>query len=217
MARIKVLVVDDHSIVREGIRALLTMDADIEVIDEATNGREATEKASLLSPDVIVMDIAMPQMDGLEATRRIHKQNPEIKVVILTQHDNREYILSSIKAGAAGCVPKYALATDLISAVHTVYKGDSFLYPPIATMVVENLRDNVDEGEDHYENLTDREREVLKLIVEDYSNEEIAEMLVISVKTVRNHRASIMEKLHVQGHSSLVKFAIRKGLTGLDS
>ena len=217
MSRIKVLVVDDHAIVREGIRALLTMNADIEVVDEATNGREAVEKTLQLLPDVVVMDIAMPQMDGLEATMRIHKQRSEIKVVVLTQHDSREYILSSIKAGAAGCVPKHALATDLISAVHTVYNGDSFLYPSMATMVVENLRDSTAEGDDHYENLTDREREILKLIVEDYSNEEIADMLVISVKTVRNHRASIMEKLHVQGYSSLVKYAIRKGVTDLDN
>jgi len=217
MFRIKVLVVDDHAIVREGIQALLAMDTDIDVVGEATNGREAIEKALQLSPDVMIMDIAMPQLDGLEATRRIHKQIPEIKVVILTQHDNREYILSSIKAGAAGCVPKHALATDLISAVHTVYKGDSFLYPSMATMVVENLRDNIAENEDHYESLTDREREVLKLIAEDYTNEEIAEMLIISAKTVRNHRASIMEKLHVQGYSGLVKYAIRKGLTSLDT
>lgn len=217
MAWIKVLVVDDHSIVRQGIRALLTMGTDIKVVGEATNGREAIEMALQLLPDVVVMDIAMPQMDGLEATRRLHKQNPDIKVVILTQYDNREYILSSIKAGAAGCIPKHALATDLIAAVHTVYKGDSFLYPSMATMVVEDIRNKGTEVDDHYNSLTDREREVLKLIVEDYTNEKIATMLVISVKTVRNHRASIIEKLHVQGHSGLVKFAIRKGLTNLET
>ncbi len=210
------LVVDDHSIVREGIHALLSMDDGIEVVGEATNGREAIEEAVHLSPDVIVMDIAMPQMDGLEATRRIHKQNPNIKVVILTQHDNKEYILSSIKSGAAGCIPKYALATDLIAAIHTVYDGDSFLYPSMATKVVENIRQAGMEEEDKYEKLTDREREILKLIVEDYSSEEIGRMLVISVKTVRNHRASIMEKLQVQGNSGLVKYAIRKGLISLD-
>lgn len=217
MARIKVLVVDDHSIVRQGIRALLTMGTDIKVVGEATNGREAIEMALQLLPDVVVMDIAMPQLDGLEATRRLHKQNPGIKVVILTQYDNREYILSSIKAGAAGCIPKHALATDLIAAVHTVYKGDSFLYPSMATMVVEDLRDKATDVDDSYNSLTDREREILKLIAEDYTNEEIAEMLVISAKTVRNHRASVIEKLHVQGHSGLVKFAIRKGLTNLET
>ncbi len=213
----KVLVVDDHSIVREGIRALLSMDSGIEVVGEATNGREAVEEVTHLSPDVVIMDIAMPQMDGLEATRRIHKQNPDVKVVVLTQYDNQEYILSSIKVGAAGCIPKHALATDLIAAVHTVYKGDSFLYPSMATMVVENLRQASTEKEDRYENLTNREREVLKLIIEDYTNEEIGKMLVISIKTVRNHRANIMEKLQVQGHSGLVKYAIRKGLTNLDT
>ncbi len=216
MPIIKVLVVDDHSIVREGIRALLSMVTDIEVVGEATNGREAVEETSRLSPDVVVMDIAMPQMDGLEATRRIHKQNPDVKVVILTQHDNQEYILSSIKVGAAGCIPKHALATDLIAAVHTVYKGDSFLYPSMATMVVENLRHPGTDEDDRYESLTDREREILKLIAEDYTNEDIARILIISAKTVRNHRASIMEKLHVQGHSGLVKYAIRKGLTSLE-
>lgn len=217
MARIRVLVVDDHSIVRQGIRALLTMGTDIKVVGEATNGREAIEMALQLLPDVVVMDIAMPQLDGLEATRRLHKQNPDIKVVILTQYDNREYILSSIKVGAAGCIPKHALATDLIAAVHTVYKGDSFLYPSMATMVVEDLRDKATDVDDSYNSLTDREREILKLIAEDYTNEEIAEMLVISAKTVRNHRSSITEKLHVHGHSGLVKFAIRKGLTNLET
>ncbi len=217
MPIIKVLVVDDHSIVREGIHALLSMSNEIEVVGEATNGREATTEVERLSPDVVVMDIAMPQMDGLEATRRIHKQNPDVKVVVLTQYDNQEYILSSIKVGAAGCIPKHALATDLIAAVRTVYQGDSFLYPSMATMIVENLRNTDVEQEDRYESLTDREREILKLVAEDYSNEDIGEMLVISAKTVRNHRASIMEKLQVTGHSGLVKYAIRKGLTNLDT
>lgn len=217
MRLIKTLIVDDHSIVREGIHALLSMSDDIEVIGEATNGREAIDEAERLCPDVIVMDIAMPQMDGLEATRRIFKQNPNIKVVVLTQYDNQEYILSSIKAGAAGCIPKHALATDLITAINTVFKGDSFLYPSMATMIVENVRQAESEKDDSYESLTNREREILKLIAEDYTNEEIGEILVISAKTVRNHRSSIMEKLNVSGHSGLVKWAIRRGLTDLDS
>lgn len=217
MAKIKVLVVDDHSIVRQGVRALLMMGTNIEVVGEASNGREAVDLVAELAPDVVVMDIAMPQMDGLEATRRIHKQNPGVKVVVLTQHVNREYTLSIIKAGAAGCIPKHALATDLISAVETVHKGDSFLYPSMATMVFQDLRGGVSDNDDGYDALTDREREVLKLVAEDYGNEDIAEMLMISVKTVRNHRASIMEKLNLRGHSGLVKYAIRKGMTNLDA
>ncbi|MBM3132180.1 MAG: response regulator transcription factor [Chloroflexi bacterium] len=213
MPPIRVLVVDDHSIVRQGVHALLSMAPDLEVIGEATNGREAIEMVAKLAPDVVIMDIAMPQMDGLEATRRIHKRYPGVKVVILTQHVNQEYTLSIIKAGAAGCLPKHALATDLISAVQTVHKGDSFLYPSMATAVFEDLqaRDN------DFETLTDREREILKLIAEDYSSEEIAKMLMISAKTVRAHRAAIIEKLNIRGHGALVKYAIRKGLTNLDT
>ncbi len=213
MPRIKVLVVDDHSIVREGVRALITADGDIEVVGEADDGTQAIEQVEGLTPDVVVMDIAMPRMDGLEATRRIHKQYPDTKVLILTQHDNPEYILSSIKSGAAGCIPKRALATDLVSAIHSVYKGDSFLYPPMAKVLVESYRSEV---HDDYESLTDREREILKLIAEEHSGAEIADMLFISMNTFLNHRKNLMKKLHVKSQTGLIKYAIRKGIISLD-
>jgi len=145
MLMIKVLIVDDHSIVRQGIRALLTIDDGIDVVGEAKNGKEAIEKVSALLPDVVIMDIAMPEMGGLEATRRIHKKYPQTKVLILTQHDEPGYILSGIKAGAAGCLPKDALATDLIPAIDAVYKGDSFLHPSMARVLIEGYREETQE------------------------------------------------------------------------
>ena len=138
MNKIKVLVVDDHAIMRDGIRALLGLHDDIEIVGEASEGKEAIEKAQQLIPDVVIMDIAMPGMDGLEATRRIGKKNPKIKVLVLTQYDNKEYILSVIKAGAAGYVPKRALGSELVSAIRAVDKGDSFLYPSAATALIED-------------------------------------------------------------------------------
>jgi len=215
MAKIRVLVVDDHALLREGIRALLVLHDDIEVVGEATDGREAINMASQLSPDVVLMDIAMPSMDGLEATRRIRKENPRAKVLILTQHDNREYMLSSVKAGADGCVPKRAVASELVSAIRVVHQGDSYLYPSVAKMLIGDYLQHV--GQDSSEHLTNREREVLKLVAEGCTSQEIADLLCISVKTVLSHRTKIMEKLDIHNRAELVKYAIRKGLISVDT
>ena len=216
MDKVKILVVDDHAVMRDGIRALLGLQDDIEIVGEASEGKEAIEKAQELRPDVVVMDIAMPSMDGLEATRRILRKNPGIKVLVLTQYDNREYILSSIKAGASGYVPKRALGSELISAIRAVCRGDSFLYPSAAKALVEHFRQQAEETEP-YDRLTAREREVLKLIAEGHTSREIAGMLFISLKTVLGHRAKIMEKLDIHNRTELIKYAMRKGLVTMDT
>lgn len=214
MAEIKVLVVDDHALLRDGIRALLSIQDDIEVVGEATDGREAINLVRQLSPDVVLMDISMPLMDGLEATRRIHKENPKVKVLILTQHDNKEYMLSSVKAGAAGCVPKRAVASELISAIRVVHQGDSYLYPSVAKVLIKDYLQKMQQ--DPYERLTNREREVLKLVAEGRTSRDIASLLCISIKTVLGHRTKVMEKLDIHNRTELVKYAIRKGLITVD-
>lgn len=215
MDKIRVLICDDHSIVRSGIRALLELEEDIEVIGEAANGREAVEMSAELNPDVVLMDIAMPLMDGLEATRRIYKANNKTKILILTQYDNKEYALSSIKAGAAGCVPKKAGPTELVSAIHSVFQGDAFLHPSMAKWMVKDYLQRVDE--DPYDSLSEREREVLRLVAEGRSNRDIANLLCISIKTVLGHRERIMAKLDVHSRTDLIKYAIRKGLIIVDA
>ncbi len=216
MDKIRLLVVDDHAVMRDGIRALLSLNEDIEIVGEAANGQEAIEKAQELLPDVIIMDIAMSGMDGLEATRRILKQNPRARVLVLSQYDDKEYILSAIKAGSAGYVPKRALGSELISAIRAVYHGGSFLYPSAATALIQDYRNQAQEG-DSYDQLTPREREILKLIAEGHTSREIAEMLFISLKTVMGHRAKIMEKLGLHNRTELIKYAMRKGVLSLDT
>jgi two-component system response regulator NreC len=217
MKKIKVLIVDDHTLVRDGIRALLTLAADIEVVGEAANGKEALEKVRKLAPDVVLMDLAMPVMGGLEATRRIHKEFPETKVLALTQYDDSEYVVPVIEAGASGFVTKMAAFSELASAIQAIDKGESFLSPTAAAALVEECRQRtVAEGEkDPYQELTDREREVLKLVVEGHTGREIADMLVVSPKSVEGYKTSLMNKLNIHNKTDLIKFAIRKRLITL--
>lgn len=215
MAKIKILIVDDHALLREGVRALLSLHEDIEIVGEASEGREAIKKTLELKPDVVLIDISMPGMDGLEATRIIRRKSPETKVLVLTQHDNKEYILSAIKAGTSGYVPKRALATELISAIRAVQQGNSFLYPSAATALIEHYRHQVEE--EPYDCLTGREREILKLIAEGCTSREISSKLNISLKTVQGHRMRLMGKLDLHNHTELVKYAVRKGLVRVDT
>ena len=211
-SRIKVLLVDDHAMFREGIRALLQGYDDIEIVGEATDGAEAIEKVRQLAPDVVLMDIAMPVMGGLEATRRIKKENPDTQVLVLTQYEDSEYVLSMLRSGARGYISKTATASELVSAIRTVHKGESFLHPSAATTLIEEYLTHVRDEKSDYERLTDREREILQLVAEGRSNHEIAEKLFISVKTVLRHRTSIMEKLGFHNRTELIKYAISKGL-----
>ena len=215
MSKIKIMLVDDHAIMREGVQALLSIHDDLEIVGAASEGKEAIEKALELGPDVIIMDIAMPSMDGLEATRRIMKRNPKTKVVVLTQHDNKQYILSAIKAGASGYVPKKALGTDLVTAIRAVCAGESFLYPTAASALINDYLHYAEE--EPFDRLTSREREILKLVAEGHTSRYIADMLYISLKTVLGHRTKIMEKLNIHNRSELIKYAIRKGLVSIET
>jgi len=214
MAKIRVLVVDDHAIVRDGICALLRVAGDIEVVGEAADGREALEMARKFMPDVMLIDISMPYMNGLEATRRIRKEFPGVKILILTQYDDKENVFSAIEAGASGFISKTAASSDLASGIRSVHRGDSFLSPSAAKFLVEDyqLEANLRKEQDPYKQLSDREREILKLLAEGYTTREIADMLVISVKTVEGHKTNLMSKLDIHNRTDLVKYALRKGI-----
>ena len=217
MNKITVLIVDDHTLVRDGIRSLLELCDDFEVVGEAADGKEALEKVKELAPEVVLMDLAMPVMTGLEATRRIRKEFPETKVLALTQYDDSEYVVPVIRAGALGFVTKMGAFSELVSAIQAVHKGDSFLSPSAAAALVQECQINMTgEGEtDPYDRLTDREKEVLKLVVEGKTTREIADMLVVSSKTVESYKTSLMSKLDIHSRIDLIRFAIRKRVVTL--
>ncbi len=215
---IKVLIVDDHAVVRAGIRMLLESDSDIEIVGEGETGLEAVQLAQKLRPDVIVMDVTMPQMDGVAATQKIKAIMPDVAVLTLTIHEGQDYFFQMLQAGASGYVPKRAAPDDLLRAIKTVAEGNVFLEPSIAKNLVTDYLHRVSEGteQDSYDGLTEREREVLTHIAEDETNLEIAGELGISFKTVERHRENIMRKLNLHTRTELVKYAIRKGLISLD-
>jgi DNA-binding NarL/FixJ family response regulator len=212
MKKIRVLIVDDHTLVRDGIKALLALATDIEVVGEAANGMEALEKVREFAPDVVLMDLAMPIMGGLEATRRIRKESTGTKVLALTQYDDADYVVPVIEAGAQGFITKMSAFSELATAIQAVYSGESYLSPSAATALVEEfqVKRGAEVEKDHYQKLTNREREVLKLLAEGYTAREIADMLVVSPKTVEWYRTSLMKKLNIHNRTDLIKFAIRK-------
>ncbi|HSL99771.1 MAG TPA: response regulator transcription factor [Candidatus Limnocylindria bacterium] len=218
MSKTRILVADDHALVREGIIALLKCHDDIEVLAEAADGRETIEKAVKLRPDIVLMDIAMPGLGGLEATLAIKKANPDIKILVLSQYDDKEYISLLLTAKVSGYILKHAVGTDLISAIRAVARGEFYLYSSIASSLVDDYLSNKEVVvEDPYERLTDREKQVLKLIAEGNTHKEIAILLNISVKTAMAHFSNIQEKLGIRPRASLVKFAIRRRIIQIDS
>ncbi|MBI5653641.1 MAG: response regulator transcription factor [Chloroflexi bacterium] len=214
VSKIKLMLVDDHEIVRAGLRMLLQTQDDIEIVAEVDNGRAAIARAKDLAPNVVLMDISLPDIDGFEATRQIKRALPNTAILALTMHESDEYFFKMMQAGASGYVPKKAAPTDLISAIRAVNDGGVFLYPSVAKALVRDFMGRAAQGDDRASlgGLTDREQEVLRWIADGSTNQEIADKLTISVKTVERHRANIMGKLNLHSRTELVKYAIRKGL-----
>jgi NarL family two-component system response regulator LiaR len=210
-----VLVADDHAIVRKGIRALLATEPDIEVVGEAENGREAVTEAERLQPDVILMDLVMPEVDGIEAIRRITGRQPEARILVLTSFAADDKVFPAIKAGALGYLLKDSGPEELVQAIHQVYRGESSLHPTIARKLLHELS-RPSERPPTPEPLTEREVEVLRLVARGQSNQEIADQLVISEATVRTHVSNILGKLHLASRTQAALYALREGLASLD-
>jgi two-component system response regulator NreC len=208
---IRILVADDHTLLRNGIRALINDYPDILILGEAENGREAVQLAHQLRPSLVLMDIAMPLLNGLEATRQIKREHPEIKVLILTMYDHEEYFWQVIEAGASGYLVKQAAASELVSAIRAVNRGEAVLSPVVTRMLLEDYLSRENHGtQTETEPLSPREREVLQLIAEGKTSREIAEILNLSIKTVKTHRSNLMHKLDLHDRGDLIKYAIQK-------
>jgi two-component system, NarL family, response regulator NreC len=214
MKRIRILLADDHKLIRSGLRLLVQQQPDLSVVGEANDGRETVALAKSLKTDVVVMDIGMPNLNGIEAAFQITQASPDISVVMLSMHADESYILRALKAGAKGYLLKDSAESDLIKAVHAVAGGKSFFSPAVSKVLLEDyVRKLKGSGsEDAYDLLTPREREILQLVAEGKSNKDVANLLNLSVYTVETHRSNIMEKLNLRGIPELILFAVRKGI-----
>jgi two-component system response regulator NreC len=213
MEKIRLLVVDDHPVVRAGLRTLLGAQPDMEVVGEAEDGTTALEQAAQLQPDVVVMDITMEGMGGLAATRELKRRMPDTKVLVLTMHENEEYLRQMLEAGATGYVLKQAVDTELAVAIRAVHRGEMFLYSSFTRVLLGDLGQGEENEEGRsYELLSPREQEVLRLVALGYTNQQIADDLFLSVKTVETYRARVMDKLDLKSRSALVRYALRHGL-----
>ncbi|HSC27911.1 MAG TPA: response regulator transcription factor [Vicinamibacterales bacterium] len=213
MSRTRILIADDHAIVRDGVRALLAPAGDMEVVGEAASGQQAIDQAVALEPDLILMDIAMPDLGGLEATLEIRKRVPGAKIIVLSQYGEPEYVKRFLKAGVSGYVLKKAAGAELVSAIRAVMRGGLVLDPEIARGALQEPGAPAEAGApDEYDSLTDREKQVLKLVAEGRSNKEVAALLNISVKTAMSHREHVMLKLRLHNRTELIRFALRHGV-----
>jgi len=214
MNKIRLLLVDDHEVVRTGLRMLLENQVNMEIIGEASNGLQALEMTEHLNPDVVIMDITLPDISGIEATRRLKQLRPNIPVVALTIHEDEQYFFEMLQAGASGYVPKRAAPGDLLNAIQTVHHGEVYIYRSLAKMLVTDFlsRASDEVKKETLDGLTPREQEVLAALAEGHSNEGIADTLAISKHTVARHRENLMRKLKLHNRSELVKYAIRRGL-----
>jgi Response regulator containing a CheY-like receiver domain and an HTH DNA-binding domain len=218
MSKTRILIADDHAIVRDGVRALLAQADDMIVVGEAPDGYQAIELSASLQPDLILMDIAMPGLGGLEATTEIRKRVPRAKIIVLSQYGDPEYVRRFLKAGVSGYVLKKAAGADLVAAIRAVVRGGLVLDPEIAREAVQETGAPVGtDAPDAYDTLTDREKQVLKLVAEGRSNKEVAELLGISVKTAMSHREHVMLKLRLHNRTELIRFALRNGVIRADA
>lgn len=214
----KILIADDHALVRQGIAAFLKVSDECEVVGEAADGVEAIAAVRKSKPDIVLMDISMPRLGGLEATLEIRKIDPEIKIIVLTQYEDPVYVKRFFKAGVSGYLPKKAVGEDLLNAIRAVNAGKVYVHPSIASGVVEGYLgiQKGEPGEDPYDLLTDREKQVLKLIAEGHTHKEAADILNISAKTVIAHQTNITDKLKIHSRAGLIKFAIQKGIIQIE-
>jgi len=215
--KIRVLIVDDHAILREGVRALLTLHDDVEVVGEAADGKQAIAQVEALDPDVVLMDIAMPGLGGIEASLEMKKLGKHGKILILSQYEDREYVRRLLKAGVSGYVLKKSAGSELANAIRAVHRGGLVLDPEVARTAMEEANPAAPGQADPYESLTDREKQVLKLVAEGRANKDVAEVLGISVKTAMSHREHVMEKLGLHNRTELVRFALKRGVIRVDS